>query len=123
MADGRSRRRYRRLTLRIDVEYEADGETRRDVATTLGAGGLFIATEEPLEEGSELLTRFHVPGGSTLHEISGRVVWSHRKGGEGRPDQTSGMGICFSDPASSALLAADLEALIVQQELDARRKG
>lgn len=119
MAAAVSRRRYRRLTLRIEVEYEVGGETRRDVATTLGAGGLFVATEEPLDEGSSLLARFRLPGGSTLHEIAARVVWCHRKGD--RPSQTSGMGISFADPRNGAVLAAELEAWIAAREIEERR--
>ena len=112
---GRSSRRYRRLTLRIEVEYESEAETRRDVATTLGAGGLFIRCEEPLDEGSPLIARFRLPGGSTLHEIAGRVVWTHRK--EDVPRQTPGMGIAFSDPANGAVLAAELESLVAEQTI------
>jgi uncharacterized protein (TIGR02266 family) len=112
--DGRSRRRFRRTTLRIEVEYESEGETRRDVATTLGAGGLFIATEDPLDEGSALMARFRLPQQETLHEIAGRVVWSHRKGD--LPPQTSGMGICFADPAAGAVLAAEIEAMLSERE-------
>ncbi len=112
-ADGRSYRRFRRTTLRIEVEYESEGETRRDLATTLGAGGLFIATEDPLDEGSVLRTRFRLPQRETLHEIAGRVVWCHRKGDQ--PTQTSGMGISFADPASGAVLAAEIEAMLAER--------
>jgi len=115
---GRSRRRYRRMTVRIELEYEAEGECYEAMATTLGAGGLFIATEDPLDEGSVLVSRFRLPGGETLHEIAGRVVWNHRK--EDRPAQTPGMGISFADPANGAVLAAELEALIVLREIEER---
>ena len=101
------------MTLRIEVEYESEGETRRDLATTLGAGGLFIATADPLDEGSVLRTRFRLPQGETLHEIAGRVVWNHRKGD--LPAQTPGMGISFGDPASGAALAAEFEAIIAKR--------
>ncbi len=110
---GHARRRRRRTTLRIEVEYESEGAARRDVATTLGAGGLFIATEDPLDEGSVLMTRFRLPQRETLHEIAGRVVWTHRKGDQ--PAQTSGMGISFSDPASGAVLAEEIEAMLVER--------
>ena len=106
------------MTLRLEVEYDAEGETRHDIATTLGAGGLFIATESPLDEGSALMARFRLPGGSTLHEIAGRVVWNHCKGD--LPEQTSGMGIAFADPANGAVLAADLESLIAEEEIRRR---
>ncbi len=111
--DGPSHRRFRRTTLRIEVEYESGGAARREVATTLGAGGLFIATENPLDEGSVLMTRFRLPQRETLHEIAGRVVWTHRKGD--LPAQTSGMGISFADPASAAVLAEEIEAMLAER--------
>jgi Tfp pilus assembly protein PilZ len=111
------------MTVRIDVEYEAcGGETRTDVATTLGAGGLFVATQDPLDDGTTLVTRFCLPDGTTQYEISARVVWNHRKGDAGRPDQTPGMGICFTDPAQGAVLAAELESMIAQAEIEERRR-
>ena len=122
-SDGKvaARRRYRRMTLRVEVEYETreDDQPRRDVATTLGAGGLFIATEDPLDEGTVLVARFRLPNGSTLHEIAGRVVWNHRKSEDSA--QRSGMGISFADPASGAVLAAELESLIAETEIEALR--
>jgi Tfp pilus assembly protein PilZ len=97
------------MTLRIDVEYDAAGATRREIATTLGAGGLFIASENPLDEGTLLVARFRLPRSETLHEVTGRVVWTHRR--EDHPGTTPGMGIAFADPVNGALLACELEAL------------
>ena len=72
-------RRFRRLTLRILVDYAAEGTMRCDYATTLGAGGLFIETDEPIDAGTRLKMRFRLPGGQDLHELEGRVVW--KRGG------------------------------------------
>ena len=55
------------------------------------------------------MARFRLPGGSTLHEIAGRVVWNHRK--SDRPEQTPGMGISFTDPASGAVLVVATAAV------------
>lgn len=117
----RSNRRYRRLTLRIDVEYESERGIRRDIATTLGAGGLFIACDDPLDEGSGLKARFRLPGGETLHEIAGRVVWTHRE--EDGASQTPGMGVAFADPANGAVLASELEALLAAREIRRSPRG
>jgi uncharacterized protein (TIGR02266 family) len=94
------------------VDFHADGAPRCEYATTLGAGGLFIETEEPLPLGAALRLRFRLPGGSALHAIEGRVTWQHRaadaRAGEERP---SGMGVAFTDAAAAARLAHDLEGL------------
>lgn len=99
---GRSRRRrYRRLTLRVVVEYASDEGLHTELATTLGAGGLFIATETLLPETSRLKLRFRLPGVEQLWTIEGRVAWA----------DVSGMGIEFVDRAAVARLAAALERL------------
>ncbi len=105
----RPARRFRRRTVRIEVEYVSEMGTRTETATTLGAGGLFIESESPPKPGSLLELRFRLPCGGTCHEIKGRVVWTHRPGDPGR--HSPGMGIQFTDKAAIALLAHELEAL------------
>jgi uncharacterized protein (TIGR02266 family) len=105
-----SRRRYRRVTVRLQAVYEHAGAVHEAFATTLGAGGLFVATDAPLEKGSQLQIRFCIPGGSRLHHLDARVVWAHRPGDPGQ--QGHGMGLAFTNPAACAGLAAELEALV-----------
>jgi len=103
-----SRRRYRRVTVRLRASYEYAGEVHEAIATTLGAGGLFVATDEPLAPGSRLHIRFVVPGGVRLHRLEARVVWAHRAGDPG--SQGHGMGLAFTNPADCSALAVELEA-------------
>jgi uncharacterized protein (TIGR02266 family) len=87
----------------------SDGGLACDPATTLGAGGLFIETESPLIEGTHLKMRFTLPGSGIAHEIEGRVVWSRRSSDRG--SYAPGMGIEFTDRASTIPLAQELETL------------
>jgi uncharacterized protein (TIGR02266 family) len=103
-------RRFRRLTLRVTVEYLCEAGLCCDPATTLGAGGLFIETESPLREGARLKLRFQLPGSRVRHEIEGRVVWTRRPGAPGSPG-SPGMGIEFTDRSASARLARELAEL------------
>jgi uncharacterized protein (TIGR02266 family) len=105
----RPKRRYRRRTVRVLVEYVSDAGLCIDAATTLGAGGLFIETDTPLLEHSSLKMRFRLPGSPTTHEIEGRVVWARRPHDPG--SYSPGMGIEFTDRAATAILARDLETL------------
>ena len=98
-------RRYRRQTVRILVDYHTPRGVRCDYATTLGAGGLFISTEEPLEAGTVIKARFRLAGGS-LHEIEGHVVWT--RGEDAGRQHTPGMAIQFDDRVASAQLAREL---------------
>jgi uncharacterized protein (TIGR02266 family) len=96
------------MTVRIRAVYEHAGAVREATATTLGAGGLFVATDDPPPPGSALRIRFRVPGGAREHDLAARVVWTHRPGDPG--SQSHGMGLAFTSPAACAALAAELEA-------------
>lgn len=100
-------RRFRRRTLRVLVDFVAEGGVRCEYATTLGAGGMFIETDEPLPAEAALKARFRLPGSDAVHEIEGRVVWSQPGGGR----QAPGMGIEFTDAVAVAALARELERL------------
>ena len=111
MSDVRtaSKRRYRRRTVRITVEYLSDTGLHRERATTLGAGGLFVETDAPAVAGSLLKLRFQLSETGTRHELEGRVVWSKSVGNAAAG--ATGMGIEFMDRAAAAAVAAELEHL------------
>jgi Tfp pilus assembly protein PilZ len=105
----RPKRRYRRRTVRITVEYLSDTGLHCERATTLGAGGLFIETESPVAAGSLLKLRFQLSETGARHEIEGRVIWSR---GVGFSDVGStGMGIEFLNRTAANALAFELENL------------
>jgi len=106
---NRPKRLYRRRTIRIAVEYLSDTGLRRERATTLGAGGLFIETGSPEATGSILKLCFQLSETSARHEIEGRVVWS-RGVGDGNAGAT-GMGIEFLNRSAANALAVELEQL------------
>jgi Tfp pilus assembly protein PilZ len=101
---ARPRRRYPRLTLRVEVVLEsADGRVAA-TATTLGAGGLFVATPTPLEIHEPLVVRFCLPGDDTELCLRAHVAWR-------RPAESSGagIGVSFDDADARSDLAARLE--------------
>ena len=103
-------RKYRRMTVRILVGYQAQGEIHCGDATTLGAGGMFLQTELPMTRGEIVKVRFRIPGGGELHELEARVTWYHAAREE--PDgsiRTPGVGLQFTDPSLTAPLARELE--------------
>jgi len=95
------------MTVRIRAVYEHAGTEHEATATTLGAGGLFVATDDPPPAGGVLKVRFRVPGGDREYALAARVVWTHRPGD--RSSQGHGMGLAFTSPTDVALLAAELE--------------
>ncbi len=103
-------RKYRRMTVRILVDYQARGAIHCDYATTLGAGGMFLQTELPMKRGDTVKVRFRIPGGESLHELEARVTWSHdAKRKAGGKVQSPGVGLQFIDPSATATLARELE--------------
>jgi uncharacterized protein (TIGR02266 family) len=103
-ASARPCRRYPRLTLRVDVVIETPGARIAQTATTLGAGGLFVATPAPLALHTLVTVRFHLPGDHTELCLDAHVAWS-RPASAGTP----GVGLSFDDPDARADLAARLE--------------
>ena len=103
------KRRYRRRTVRIVVEYLSATGPCSETATTLGAGGLFIETDTPEYEGSQLKLRFRIQPEGLDHEIEGRVAWS--RGLNSEPVGMPGMGIEFADRRAMNRLAEELETL------------
>lgn len=102
-------RRFRRQGLRILVDYQGVDGVRCDYATSISAGGLFIETESPLPQESQVKLRFRLPEGEVLHEIEGRVCWRTGSGDHGAP----GFGIAFTSGEGTELLARELEDIEV----------
>ena len=106
-----SHRRFRRRTLRVLVDYTTADGVHCEYGTTLGAGGLFIETEEPLATGAPLKVRFRLPDGERVHEIEGRVVWRQEAEAAGSTLRAPGMGIEFTDAVAASRLARELQRL------------
>jgi Tfp pilus assembly protein PilZ len=106
---GTRERRFRRKAVRVLVDFLGSAGIRCEYATILGAGGLFIETEEPIAIGSPIVVRFRMPESGRVHEIGGRVAW-HQQPVAGEPaTRAPGMGIEFVDAGATAALARELE--------------
>ena len=116
MQRPRMTRRYRRRTARVRVQYDAPDGPHTETATTLGAGGMFIATDEPLPEQTILKLTFQLAPGEQTYEMQGRVIWANRP--EDEHVRAPGMGIEFTNPAACGELARALEGLPADQPTD-----
>jgi uncharacterized protein (TIGR02266 family) len=107
--DYSAERRFRRRTVRMLVDFASAHGVGCEYATTLGAGGLFVETEDPPPRGTPLKVRFRLPGTGVEHQVEGRVAWCHvpRPGDAHSP----GMGVEFTDAVAVSRLARELEAL------------
>ncbi|MCP4809272.1 MAG: TIGR02266 family protein [Proteobacteria bacterium] len=103
-------RTMRRLPVRVLVEYEALAEFLEDYTANLSIGGMFIATDTPLDIGTRFRLRFSVPGRKKPIETVGEVRWSVPRAEAGA--MNPGMGVQFD-----ALVGSELRAL--QRLMDA----
>jgi Tfp pilus assembly protein PilZ len=75
--DPQAQRRHRRLPTEIRVDWRLPNQSdrRASVVGDIGAGGLFLRTNEPPPAGASLLLEMVPPGALTPQTIEGRVVW------------------------------------------------
>jgi type IV pilus assembly protein PilZ len=93
-SDGSDRRREVRAPIELRVEYKRMNTFFADYTKNISRGGTFIATERPLDIGTEFVFALDLPGLPEPLRIKGRVMW------QTSPDEASkanpaGMGIEF----------------------------
>ena len=102
---GADRRRYPRYPLSLLVQYRFNTfeDFLAEYSVNISIGGIFIRTDQPLEEGSMVYLQFSLTDGSRLIEGMGKVVRVNAPGVRGR---VAGMGVEFVnfDEESMALI-------------------
>jgi uncharacterized protein (TIGR02266 family) len=86
-------RRTRRVALHADVDLFSDSNFYTGFSSDLSDGGIFVATCEVLEAGTEVEVAFTLPGSQRI-QSRGVVRW-HREYNDRFPDVFPGMGIEF----------------------------
>ncbi len=91
---GAERRRHPRTPLHLLVQYRFNTfeDFLAEYSTNISPGGMFIRTDQPLEEGAMVYLQFSLKDGSRLIEGMGKVV---RVNPAGVKDRVAGMGIEF----------------------------
>jgi uncharacterized protein (TIGR02266 family) len=93
---GEERRAYFRIPTHLRVEFRSDQELRSAFLRNLSEGGLFIATDRPLEPGAKLALAIHPPSGESPVELDGVVAWVRTPPAAGSGEAVPpGMGIRF----------------------------
>jgi type IV pilus assembly protein PilZ len=93
-------RTEQRVPIQLLVDYRSNGSYLFDFCQNLGTGGVFIETERPLTQGSEVELTFTIPDSKETVHAKGHVIWV-QKPVIGRHDLTPGMGVQFSDCSPS----------------------
>ncbi len=92
-AEARDQRQHLRIPTHLKVVFESDSELREAVLTNISEGGLFIATERPLDVASPLQLMIDAGACHGTISVRARVVW-RRSAASG---EAAGMGLRFED--------------------------
>jgi len=97
MLDKRGTDRVDTSEQRFDIRVGVASDHRLFVGLTwnISAGGLFIATEEPLKRGDRVDVRFSVPGSNYVFQKKATVCWTRPIDAEGGGHSRSGAGVQF----------------------------
>ncbi len=104
--------RYR-VPVQFDVEFTQVGKALQGTCLNLSRGGMFIATNHPLQPGNEILLRFKLQDHpSHTLSILAQVVWMG--GEEIGPSAITGMGVTFLavNPLEAALIGSLVDRLL-----------
>jgi len=85
-----------RIGLKVYVGFNSEHNFYAGFTQNISAGGLFIATHQPLDVGRQVELLFHVPTKKGPLRTRGVVAWV-REYGEATSDVSPGMGIRFVD--------------------------
>lgn len=98
MSDHRNRPR---LPIKINVDFTSHDSALRVLSLNISAGGIYLATYNPLPPGSTVVLHLHLPTLDSAVEVLGEVVWNniHPEANSGLPE---GMGIRFLNMSSLA---------------------
>jgi uncharacterized protein (TIGR02266 family) len=98
LPDENNRRSSPRVVLGISVSYRVGNTIASALTLNISQGGLAVRTANPLPVGSQVRTRFRLPGAGRELDIEARVAWADRR---------LGMGLQFTkvDPAAEVLIS------------------
>ena len=88
-------RKHPRVSLEMDVEFHDGNDLVPGKSRDIGAGGIYIASSNPLPDGSDTQIRFVLDPEKDAMKVGGRVAWTN-DGQERKLDtHPVGMGVEF----------------------------
>ena len=93
-SEGTDRRRELRAPIELRVEYKRVNTFFADYTKNISRGGTFIATERPLDIGTEFVFALDLPGLTEPLRLRGRVMWTTKVEDSSKANP-AGMGIEF----------------------------
>ncbi len=115
-APSAERRTSKRAPIELRVTYQQLNTLFADYARNISRGGTFIATEQPLGEGTEFVFVLVVPRREVTLRLRGRVVWV-ADASDATPANPAGMGIEFDyeDEGQRSLAESRIEGMMCEE--------
>jgi type IV pilus assembly protein PilZ len=115
-SDAPERRREPRAPIELRVEYKRLNTFFADYTKNISRGGTFIATERPLDIGTEFIFALDLPTLAEPLRLRGRVMWTTSTD-EASKANPAGMGIEFqyADDSERQAMEKIVEQLAVGQ--------
>lgn len=109
---GGNNRALPRIDLEVKVNAASDSGTYTGATINISAGGVFVATEEPISVGDQLKLELTLPDSKEAISLDSKVRWVRRRRVAGRRDRPAGMGLQFVNltTETSSVIGSFLQA-------------
>jgi type IV pilus assembly protein PilZ len=94
---GADRRRYQRILVDLEVDYQCEDTFLFAYITDLSVLGIFVRTNNPEPPGTHLNLRFTLPGDEKPLELEGEVIWINPFRPGAFDNINPGMGVRFNE--------------------------
>ncbi len=113
------RRKHPRLGATVEVRYKSIKDFLIEYSRNLSKGGFFMATPDPLPEGSKVRLQFYLPESSKEIKVLGKVIHTITRENGRQRNQEPGMGIRFTDFSPSKRKEIDeyIEGLFAEKDV------
>lgn len=114
LGTARTQRAHPRVTARLEVRYYHRKQFLKEYTETIGQGGLFIATAEPLERGTQVQVELLIPDLAAPLPLTGRVAYRLDETQAAALGAKPGIGVQITDidPRTEETLRAYVQRLM-----------
>lgn len=107
-----NKRALPRIDLELKVEAASDSGKHTGAVTNISAGGVFVATEQPVSVGDQLKLELTLPDSKKSISLDSKVRWVRQRRGAGRRNRPAGMGLQFVNltTETSSVIGSFLQA-------------
>ena len=109
---GGNKRALPRIDLEVNVAAASDAGAHAGATLNISAGGVFLATERPINVGDQLKLELTLPGSKRSISVDSKVRWVRRRRIAGRRVRPAGMGLQFTNltTETSSVIGSFLQA-------------